>query len=553
MEPVEIDGDDAAETVDIVEPGDPKRMRRKVKKVRQVRRTSSMKALSSGAPRSRPRGLSRFRAQTRPTVAAYSFLLTIACFAGFYVHPLFGAVIAILMAFAFFKPAIVMVLLPPLSAIMTSANPNLFSSAISPAFIQAPFLAIPLVLVGYLATVKGMRPGAISLALIVCTIVGGGISLLTTTSVDTTFDALWKFFFPLFPLAFWWDNCHRRDSMFNYAPYSLIGVVIAVIVGSCIMFGVGTGYELNGRDFQGVFWHPQTLGITLAATCPLIMFARRLPLWLRLLLVAVTIGLVWASWTRTALGSMAAAGVFIAFVSLLKKIHVKVTSAWKSPLKLGQAIALTVLAFGSLFYASTLTPQEYSAGLSSNKIASEDAYAGARTFSLYRSYQNFSAHAAFGIGFGVPSDPRLINQDFASQAVEAVRKGEGPDVLFDKGNSYVAIFEEVGLVGAIFWLSFFVFVIISVSATGLAPASVAIVFCLSIVAEATAFSLGGVGMLMWASLFLASGLTRPQRRPRSRRRQRTASRNLTEANSKNGPREKRRAVRHIASDSSMSS
>jgi hypothetical protein len=209
----------------------------------------------------------------------------------------------------------------------------------------------------------------------------------------------------------------------------------------------------------------------------------------------------------------------LASLSCLKKIHINFGSAWSGPLKLAHSISLVAVAFGSLFYASTLAPQDYTVGLESKQIMSERAYAGARTFSLYRSFQNFSSKPIFGIGFGVPSDPRLINEDFSNQAVEALRNGEGADVLFDKGNSYVAIFEEVGMVGAIFWLGLFVYLIVVASSAGLAPLCVGIIFTVSILAEATAFSMGGVGMLMWSSLILATGLTTTRKHKKRRHRQ----------------------------------
>lgn len=433
-----------------------------------------------------------------------------------FVNPLVAALAVCALGLVLLRPAIAMVIFPPLSAILTSANPRVFGEG-SPAMIQAPLLGISLVILAYLVFRKNLRPGKISLIFIGCVSLGGLVSMMTTTSLMTTLDALWKFCVPLAPLIFWFDNKARSVCAAKEAPYALGGIMASVVVGSFLVMMAGAGRELNVKDFQGVFWHPQTLGMMMAAASPIILFARRLPLWLRVVTIIAIATLAWLSWTRTALGAMTLAGLFVLSVWLLTKARIKLSSALRRPVQIGQGLAVVVLALGSLFYASTLEPQEYVAGETSQEILTEEAYSNARTFALYRAYQNFASKPATGIGFGVPSDPRLIDPEFEAQTIEAFRNSGGSEVLFDKGNSYLAIFEETGLVGAIFWLGLFTVLVVTACATGLAATSAAVIFCLSLFAEATAFSLGGVGMVLWASMLLCAGFgTSQQSRHRSR-------------------------------------
>ncbi len=454
------------------------------------------------------RALTLFQAKTRFGVFVRGGLIAAAGLGLLFVNALASASVVVALSLLLLRPGIAMVLLAPLSAILTSANPAVFGQVASPALIQAPLLAAPLLLMGYLVVRRNLRPGTLSYVFLGCVSLGGLLSLLTTTSLPTTLDALWKFAVPIAPLIFWLDNRYRSACAAKEAPYALGGAMATIIIGSYFIMMVGAGRELNIIDFQGIFWHPQTLGMMMAAASPLILFATRVPLWLRIVLLIAICILAWMSWTRTALASMAIAGLFAGLATLASQARLRLADAMKRPLQIGQGLAIACLAIGSLIYASTVEEQQYIGTQSRQEVMTEEAYGNARAFALYRAYDNFASRPATGIGFGVPSDPRLIDPDFEAQSIEAFRSAGGSEVLFDKGNSYLAIFEETGFLGAPIWLGLFIFLVVSACATGLAATTAAAIFTLSLFAEATAFSLGGVGMVLWASLILSAGFER---------------------------------------------
>ena len=445
-----------------------------------------------------------FQAKTRFGVFVRGGLIATAGLGLLFVNALASASVVVALSLLLLRPGIAL----PLSAILTSANPAVFGQVASPALIQAPLLAAPLLLMGYLVVRRNLRPGMLSYVFLGCVSLGGLLSLLTTTSLPTTLDALWKFVVPIAPLIFWLDNRYRSACVAKEAPYALGGAMATIIIGCYFIMMAGAGRELNIIDFQGIFWHPQTLGMMMAAASPLILFASRIPLWLRIVLLIAICILAWMSWTRTALASMAIAGLFAGLATLASQARLRLTGGMKRPVQIGQGLAIACLAIGSLIYASTVEEQQYIGTQSRQEVMTEEAYGNARAFALYRAYDNFASRPATGIGFGVPSDPRLIDPDFEAQSIEAFRSAGGSEVLFDKGNSYVAIFEETGFLGAPIWLGLFIFLVVRACATGLAATTAAAIFTLSLFAEATAFSLGGVGMVLWASLILSAGFER---------------------------------------------
>ncbi|MEN9855095.1 MAG: hypothetical protein RLZZ157_221 [Pseudomonadota bacterium] len=474
----------------------------RVKRDKARRRTRNPRP---AAPAS-PKGLGRFVARSRPAVFWSGFAITLMGYGLMFVHPLVASLSLCAAILLLFRPAVAMVIAGALTAIFTAANPVVFGQTDEPALIQLPLLGLSMAVLAYLVIKQNLRPRRVSYVFAGCVILGGLVTLVTTTSFGTSLDALWKFALPLAPLVMWFENRRRRVCAAKDAPYAFSGMMAGVVVSSLIVLALGAGRELNLTDFQGVFWHPQTLGMMMAAAAPPVLYAKRLPIWLRGILLGAIVTLAWLSWTRTALAALSIAGLFVAGIWLSNRLRIRLGPRFKRPVMIGQGLVIVALALASLVYASGLAPQTYVIGETSQEILSQDAYANARTFALYRAYQNFADHALTGIGFGVPSDARLLDPDFEAQVAAAFRDGQGSEVLFDKGNSYLAIFEETGLLGAWIWLGLLTYLMVQLCSTGRAATTMAIVFCLSLFAEATAFSLGGVGMVLWSSLFACAGL-----------------------------------------------
>jgi O-antigen ligase len=207
------------------------------------------------------------------------------------------------------------------------------------------------------------------------------------------------------------------------------------------------------------------------------------------------------SWTRTAFVGLLIAAVMFGLWMLWQQ--------WRPRFRYRRSIAtlstigiIASLTIGSAIYASTLKPADYALE-TSTQLFSEEAYAGARTFALYRSYDNFVQKPFTGIGFGVPSDPRLLDPAFAQETGERIKMGLGSEVLPDKGNAYLGALEESGVLGGTLWLGLFAYLLAMAVKSGPVGLAVGTYLTISNLAEATLFSLGGIGMTLWIGMIVA--------------------------------------------------
>jgi hypothetical protein len=171
---------------------------------------------------------------------------------------------------------------------------------------------------------------------------------------------------------------------------------------------------------------------------------------------------------------------------------------------------------GSLWFASNTSAVQIGPG-AKKQVFSLEGYASARSEPLARSFSNIEANLATGIGFAVPSDPRLIDPAVAAENLHVLKTEGRFVILSDKGNSFVAIVEETGILGAPLWLGLFFWVLARVSATGPIGRSMAFLFILCAMGEATVYTMSGIGLLQWTALVAAAGFSRQPRRRNSNR------------------------------------
>jgi hypothetical protein len=442
--------------------------------------------------------------------------------------PLVGAVLLIGTALATLSPAIAMFVCLTAFPVLTALNPGLFGAP-GPAWpTQAALIGTALALCAYLAARGRLGPGRATLTLLACVAATGLFSALTSQSLATSWAALAKFAVPILPLAMWVDHRAHRSMRQSHVAYGVAGFLSAVAVGCLMAWAFGQGRALNGADFQGLFWHPQVLGIALAPGVALLVFARKLPLAARLPLAGIMVAMVFLSWTRTALAAMIVASLATGAAFLAGRLFAK-TAYDRFRLRrmglLGAVVALALMTAASLYTASVVQPTDYKAS-KSTELFTQEAYANARSQALYRGMENWRANLWTGIGFGVPSDPRLMDPGVAERVTQELQARGFTEILVDKGNSYLAVFEENGLLGAPVWLGLLGAALIGAGLSGLPGLAVAIFFAVSLLAEATAFALGGTGMVLWTCLAAAVGLSRAgeghgkgsRRRGRTRRR-----------------------------------
>lgn len=417
------------------------------------------------------------------------------------IHPILGAIAITIAAYVFLSAPGMMVVCLACFPLLTSLNAAIFPGEQGSFGVQLVLIAGSFVALLRMVIYQGLRPGKLCLMLTALGFAGGLFGALTSTAPGETILSAIKFIVPLMPLMFWADQLGRRGLGLGPSTYAFAGVLTAATFGSLVVLLIGQGQSLNKTDFQGLFWHPQTCGLILGLACIFSALLPRLPNWLRVVWFLTAFGLMLLSWTRTAFVALIIAALLFAIWIWWQR--------WQLKFRYGQLILMPAtfglvasLTIGSAFYASTLKPADYVLE-TSTQLFSEEAYAGARTFALYRSYANFVKAPITGIGFGIPSDARLLDPVFAKETTERIKMGLGSEVLPDKGNAFLAALEESGVIGAALWLGLFAFCLALAVKSGPVGLAVGAYLTISNLAEATLFSLGGVGMTLWIGMIVA--------------------------------------------------
>lgn len=294
-------------------------------------------------------------------------------------------------------------------------------------------------------------------------------------------------------IGFW--KC--RDH--NWTPFFIAFLLVVVVASAPLMFSQ-IGVFLNKRGFQGITNHPQFFGGLLAPLTAwllaMIYVGKVRPFWIGLVFLALV--QIFMSESRNAalsvaLGLAAAAGTR---VFSLRPGDLRVTPrglATASASLLAGAVLLSqfdrVAAFLNAFMSKRLT------GGSLDSI-----FAESRGQLLRLSLENFADSPWFGIGFGMPS---------IHWQLEVVRVGGIPvSASVEKGIWYIAVLEELGVIGAALAIGMIVAIGLPTLRRNAAPAA-ALVFTIfaSNLGEATMFSAGGLGLFLWA--LLAHGYNNP--------------------------------------------
>ncbi len=269
--------------------------------------------------------------------------------------------------------------------------------------------------------------------------------------------------------------------------------LIFLMLVSLPLLGTGLGYLRNGVGFQGILGHPQAFGPVMALLAAWlgsqILEQRRAPLYVFVLFfMAVT--LIVLSATRTAglalvlgLGTAVLAGRVIArrrfrdYLPGLRDARVR----W--------ILFVTIVGFivTSPFWGSHLGAY-IAKGTTHATVA--NAYDESRGFLIEEMLSNIREHPLRGIGFGIASDPSDMVVDRDSVL------GLPTGAPIEKGVTYLAIWEEVGLFGFLLVLAWLWMVVHRAARYGgIAALAVCLTALFMNFGESTLFSPGGMGML----------------------------------------------------------
>lgn len=287
-------------------------------------------------------------------------------------------------------------------------------------------------------------------------------------------------------IGFW--KC--RDH--NWTPFFIAFLLVVVVTSAPLMFNP-IGVFLNKRGFQGITHHPQFFGGLLAPLTAwliaMIYVGKVRPFWIGLAVLALV--QIFMSESRNAalsvaLGLAAAAGTRLFSVRPGDfQVTPRALTVSAASILAGAFVTVQfdrVAAFLNAFMSKRLTGGSL-----------DTVFAESRGQLLRLSLENFENNPWLGIGFGMPSIPWQL---------EVVRVGGIPvSAAVEKGIWYVAVLEELGLVGAVLAFGMLAAIAMPTLRRGAAPAA-ALVFTIfaSNLGEATMFSAGGLGLFLWALL-----------------------------------------------------
>ena len=275
----------------------------------------------------------------------------------------------------------------------------------------------------------------------------------------------------------------------------------ALILASLFMYPLGYGYVRTAEGFQGILNHPQVLGpicgVILAwATGYCVVRPEKLSKWWPFLIGGIS--LVFISRSRTG-AVVVAGGLALSFLvfTLWRRDGIDWASLLRQPATwVGASVIGIVLLFNAAPVQEAILSFVHKGDVAESASIGE-IYEDSRGALIQASMKNFRDAPAFGIGFGVPSDPATLAREEGYIKMQTVM-GIPVSASSEKGFMPVAVLEEIGIVGAFLLLILMGAIAGPVLRFGSLPMVWAFWGSLLInVGEAVLLSIGGTGLLMW--------------------------------------------------------
>lgn len=280
---------------------------------------------------------------------------------------------------------------------------------------------------------------------------------------------------------------------------NIFGFLIVVVVSGVILIPTTAGFLRNGSGFQGLLNHPQVFG-TLCA----ILLVRYLSMEIghskfnakNSITTVLLIYLIFLSQNRTALISVVISIFPIIFLSIISGKNIGSNlGGILSRKSLIMALIFPLfllLSWGSL---SDVVTSFMVKTTSVTDVSLIDQYQTSRGFLLERSISNILNHPIYGIGFGVPSveydQPPTLDPIF------------GLPISFpvEKGNAFVAIIEETGLLLGSSLIAWLIYRVVRSARFDITAVMLSTVCLVVNFGEAVFFSPGGQGILILVIFF----------------------------------------------------
>lgn len=299
----------------------------------------------------------------------------------------------------------------------------------------------------------------------------------------------------------------RRTGTDTTEWYIAQATMIAMLCGLALALGVGSNFRgefsMESGLYNLAFYHSQTMGpasalLILYLVCGY-LFAGHRNRWICLPIAGALLVFLFMTRSRTGVGTLLA-GLIVALVSAIlfqRKRRLRLRLNVSRPALIGMVVTVTtVLLITDTLLDGTITKSVLSfAAKRVSEVESltvEEAFATRRRL-FEMSYNNFLDSPIYGIGFQVSTSRYFI--EHATLFTAPVEKGFLP----------TAVLEEVGLVGATFFLIFLSTMIGHLVRDRNIPGlTMFAAFLACNLGEVTIFGLAGPGMYEW--MLVAGGI-----------------------------------------------
>ena len=268
------------------------------------------------------------------------------------------------------------------------------------------------------------------------------------------------------------------------------GLIAIMIVSLPLLLVPSKGYAINSNGFQGILNHPQAFGTTMALLEAWLvgrLFVTTKQSFQEFALLCACLVLVVLSGARTA-GLAIVIGVIVSsFIDGGRRFGQMLHSLKTGRKGVVLFFSVSLLLFAFPFYSGTIGSYLQKGSDSTSAIDLANSSRGDLVSTMT---DNIEQNPFLGIGFGIASLPsmRFVNRDplLGLPVSASVEKGVMP----------LAILEELGLIGFLLVLGWFLVLIGQAAKNGFAKLIVIITVIAINFGESMFFSAGGMGLLM---------------------------------------------------------
>ena len=287
---------------------------------------------------------------------------------------------------------------------------------------------------------------------------------------------------------------YRTRDLTQYWISWFFSFFVVIVVLSLPFYVDPVGYFRNGRGFQGILNHPQTLGpfaAPVTAGLTVLLFEKGERSYKLLATIAIGLFCIYASQARTGMLMYAGSLLFILILAMVRgqlfkqRIHERILPVAMKPILLVTACIFLVVAGSQLVDATQAFVLKRATGAESKSFQ-------LRASMMDDQIKNFKDQPLTGIGFGVPSSPG--ERGNASYGFLGIPTG----FPVEKGFLPSAVLEETGLIGFSLFLVMILCLVAKVIQKGrLLFVAIMLASLLANVGEMIFFSFGGNGLFFW--------------------------------------------------------